>query len=482
MHHHRSPSRQRYPDLVNNKPIRKHALVNGDVITIGKHQLKYINELATAAPSDEFEKTMVIRPDQMGMPEHEGGRKVDESVSRISAELSESLKASEAATQAPPKEASLKILNGNNAGKELKLTKALTTIGKPGTQVTAINRRPQGFFIMHVEGDAMQRHTRAVRAMKLQAVNFHPRSLLRHGLRYFLGALLITLFLLHVRGDLRLPLLQQFDYLIYDLQLNLTAPRTVDRRIIIADIDEYSLSKLGHWPWRRDVLARILDRLFDDYGVRVVGFDISFPEAFDPSARRLLAELARDRLRDDPAFQAAWRELAPQLDSDHRFAESMKGRAVVLGHIFRARVQRNEPREIGSLPPPLRNLDKNTRKRLGVPRPEGYTGTCFRRIVANSTRVSPLPCCAPPTISRPIRCGCRSCPTTNAATTAYMPWNRFRWANSASRWTTAVRRWCPTVAPSTAFPMYQWPTSTTAAHPAICSRGLLYWSAPQPRV
>ncbi len=210
--------------------------------------------------------------------------------------------------------------------------------------------------------------------MNLQAASLNPRSLLRHGLRYFLGALLIALFLLHVRGDLRLPLLQQFDHLIYDLQLNLTAPRTVDRRIVIADIDEYSLSKLGHWPWRRDVLARILDRLFDDYRVRVVGFDISFPEAFDPSARRLLGQLARDRLRDDPAFQAAWRELAPQLDTDRRFAESMKGRAVVLGHIFRARVQRNEPREIGSLPPPLRQLDKTTLKRLGVPRPEGYTG------------------------------------------------------------------------------------------------------------
>ncbi|RMG57192.1 MAG: FHA domain-containing protein [Gammaproteobacteria bacterium] len=141
--------------LVNDKPIRKHALVNGDVITIGKHQLKYINELATAAaPSDDFEKTMVIRPDQMGMPESEGGQKVDESVSRISAELSKSLQEAEAASQAPQK-ACLRILNGSNAGKELELTKALTTIGKPGTQVTAISRRPQGFFVMHVEGSAI---------------------------------------------------------------------------------------------------------------------------------------------------------------------------------------------------------------------------------------------------------------------------------------------------------------------------------------
>ncbi|RMG57193.1 MAG: adenylate/guanylate cyclase domain-containing protein [Gammaproteobacteria bacterium] len=209
-----------------------------------------------------------------------------------------------------------------------------------------------------------------------------PRTVLRHGLRYLLGILLITLFLLHVRGDFRLPLLDQLDNMIYDLQLGLTAPRSVDRRIVIADIDEYSLSKLGHWPWRRDVLARIINRLFDDYGVRVVGFDIAFPEPFDPSARRLLGELAETRLRDDPQFQAVWQKLAPGLDTDQALARALQGRPVVLGHIFRQRVRANEPREIGALPPPLRTLDETTRKRLGVPRPQGYTGNLPRLVNA----------------------------------------------------------------------------------------------------
>ena len=40
----------------------------------------------------------------------------------------------------------------DNAGKELILTKALTTIGQPGVQVAAITRRPQGFFLIHVDG------------------------------------------------------------------------------------------------------------------------------------------------------------------------------------------------------------------------------------------------------------------------------------------------------------------------------------------
>jgi predicted component of type VI protein secretion system len=48
--------------------------------------------------------------------------------------------------------AALQILTGGNAGKEIDLTKNLTTLGKPGVQVSVITRRPQGYFITHVEG------------------------------------------------------------------------------------------------------------------------------------------------------------------------------------------------------------------------------------------------------------------------------------------------------------------------------------------
>lgn len=45
----------------------------------------------------------------------------------------------------------LTVLNGPIAGKELELTKALITLGKPGTQVAVISRRPQGYFLTHIE-------------------------------------------------------------------------------------------------------------------------------------------------------------------------------------------------------------------------------------------------------------------------------------------------------------------------------------------
>jgi hypothetical protein len=46
----------------------------------------------------------------------------------------------------------IQLLSGGNAGKELELNKPLTTLGKPGVQVAVLTRRPQGYFITHVEG------------------------------------------------------------------------------------------------------------------------------------------------------------------------------------------------------------------------------------------------------------------------------------------------------------------------------------------
>ena len=133
---------------VNGSLIKKHALKHGDVIGIGKHQLKYINEAASDNDSS-FEKTMIIRPDAAGMPEATGSHEIGASVVKIAQqEMKEGAKDAAAGSSV----AKLQILNGANAGKELELTKALTTIGKPGTQVAAITRRPQGYFIIHVEG------------------------------------------------------------------------------------------------------------------------------------------------------------------------------------------------------------------------------------------------------------------------------------------------------------------------------------------
>ena len=134
---------------VNGKLVKKHALENGDNITLGKYQITYQN--ASGSGEQDFEQTMIIRPNEAGMPEEAGSKEIDKSVQKISAAIA-SEAAATAASPMANREACLQLLSGANAGKELILTKALTTIGQPGVQVAAITRRPQGFFLIHVDG------------------------------------------------------------------------------------------------------------------------------------------------------------------------------------------------------------------------------------------------------------------------------------------------------------------------------------------
>lgn len=143
---------------VNGNLIKKHSLKDGDEIKIGKHHLRYINENSVAASAeDEFEKTMIIRPDSAGMPESAGNSDIDKQMGKIAAKLASEHKQDNAPGTIVGK-ASLQLLSGTNSGKKLPLTKVLTTLGKPGVQVAAITRRPTGYYILHVEGGANNGH------------------------------------------------------------------------------------------------------------------------------------------------------------------------------------------------------------------------------------------------------------------------------------------------------------------------------------
>ena len=160
--------------VVNGQPIKKHFLQNSDIIELGKYKLKYVNEAVTGqAKAADFEKTMVLRPGPVraaapppappaaAVPPV-AAPVVAAAAAAASAKNFSDTVAGQSATAppvappkpapAPQKNAALQLLSGANAGKELDLTKPLTTLGKPGVQVAVITRRPQGFFITHVEG------------------------------------------------------------------------------------------------------------------------------------------------------------------------------------------------------------------------------------------------------------------------------------------------------------------------------------------
>jgi len=152
---------------VNGKLVKKHALQHGDVITIGHHQLRFVDEHVEPASPDDFEKTMIIRPGaQAGAPSQ---RRIEEAVARAeavtAAPAGRAPAPARAAATPPPTaqsrpapgkpgaqpRAKLQVLSGVFAGKELELTKALTTLGRPGVQVAAVTRRAEGYFIVHVD-------------------------------------------------------------------------------------------------------------------------------------------------------------------------------------------------------------------------------------------------------------------------------------------------------------------------------------------
>lgn len=132
--------------IINGEKITKRALQNGESIVIGKHELKYVTGSAEDG-ENEFEKTMILRPDTEGMPEtHEADKDIEKSIGKIAADL-----ASSGSSTSGPGPAKLRLVSGTNAGKELQLTKILTTLGRPDVQVAAITRRPTGYFLIVVD-------------------------------------------------------------------------------------------------------------------------------------------------------------------------------------------------------------------------------------------------------------------------------------------------------------------------------------------
>jgi pSer/pThr/pTyr-binding forkhead associated (FHA) protein len=133
---------------VNGKLIKKHAMQHGDVITVGHHQLRFVDSQDGEAEQDEFEKTMVITPSSQG---EDRIRKVTAAVDQAAKAVSSKKPSVPDNATALPK-AKLQVLSGAFAGRELELTKALTTLGRPGVQVAAITRRAEGYFIVQVNG------------------------------------------------------------------------------------------------------------------------------------------------------------------------------------------------------------------------------------------------------------------------------------------------------------------------------------------
>ena len=117
--------------FINGKAVKKQLLSDSDMVEIGKYKIKYLSDTAA---------------DKAAMSPSSAA---DLSPTSPSGSAMAILPVDESGAAGP---ASIKVLSGAAAGREVTLVKVVTTIGKPGVAVASITRRPQGFVVAHVEG------------------------------------------------------------------------------------------------------------------------------------------------------------------------------------------------------------------------------------------------------------------------------------------------------------------------------------------
>jgi adenylate cyclase len=190
-------------------------------------------------------------------------------------------------------------------------------------------------------------------------------------LRIAISLSIMALLLLNVLEVLDLSFVQRLENYAYDLRLEWTMPNTLDRRIVVVDVDEKSLQEQGHWPWPRNKLARMMDQLFDHYQIDVLGFDILFAERDESSGLKRLEQLAGGELRGNREFKTALDALKPSLDYDLLFANSVKHRRIALGYYFH--YERQASGGVGRLPAPAQEKELVDPLRVGARVASGYS-------------------------------------------------------------------------------------------------------------
>lgn len=136
---------------VNGQPIKKHVLGNNDVIELGKYRLKYIVDAAPARTgSVDVVEPVALKSFDLDPLTQAPLASAAADAARTQVFAAGALE--QASATAVEALGVIQVLSGANAGRELELSKSLTTLGKPGRQVAVITRRAHGYFITHVEG------------------------------------------------------------------------------------------------------------------------------------------------------------------------------------------------------------------------------------------------------------------------------------------------------------------------------------------
>lgn len=178
--------------------------------------------------------------------------------------------------------------------------------------------------------------------------------LFKHWPRIAVTLIPLVIALLHASSVLPIPVFQRLDDILYDARIRATMPNTLDSRVVIIDIDEKSLAEVGRWPWGRNKMANLVNALFDQQHIALLGFDVVFAEADDSSGLKRLRQLASEEFRDQAGFAERLGQIQGSLDYDSLFAKSLANRPVVMGYYL---TSDRGGRTSGQMPAPVMQHD-----------------------------------------------------------------------------------------------------------------------------
>ena len=129
--------------------------------------------------------------------------------------------------------------------------------------------------------------------------------------------------------------LEKIELKTLDERFTIRGPIPADPRVVILAVDDDSLSEIGRWPWPRDKIAELVDRVLGEYGASVIGFDIVFSEAQDNPLKESIRLLEKGGKESDAV--SGWLKQHEKLgDVDAIFEATLQKYAdrIVLGYFF----------------------------------------------------------------------------------------------------------------------------------------------------
>ncbi len=171
-----------------------------------------------------------------------------------------------------------------------------------------------------------------------------------------------------------------------DQRFKIRGPIQPDPRVVILAVDDDSITEIGRWPWPRDRIAELIDRVLGEGGAKAMGFDIVFSEPqrnpIDEALRLLGSDGEGARAVAD--WLAGHREIG---DADAKLAEVLRRYhdRVALGYFFYAqgsdvpnlaRAERSRDSEL--LQPSAMTVELAQRRIIGVPRMAAVEGNLPR--------------------------------------------------------------------------------------------------------